>query len=428
MPIETNKEINKLYLPALRGQMGDWVYYSCLISLMHLERRVSLVKDFHPDTTFSERIQRDLDEKRTLKIAEYIKNTQQRFFNSLVIAVYEGNPKWLPFDDIALRESDSAFEEAVENFPESLGFLYLSGKERLFAVDGQHRVAGFKKYIETVANEENNESNDIISILLVSHIADDDGKKRTRRLFTTLNKYAKPVSKKDIILLDEDDLCAVLVRKLIEEHSFFKEDKIAIKSTKNTDSTDKKAIMTIIGLYDLLQTLFIKTNHDLTLKKGDYETINISDEIVEKYYQFSLSFFNLMCKSFQEIGEFFDADADKVENIISKYRNSHILYRPVGWNIIVGIISDLSKSKKHNYKECFKIIKKLPIDLDSEPYQWLIWNPDAEIMISKKEKTVQNVLLYMLGEYKGKEEDLKEDYKEAGGKDAGYKSLPKKIV
>jgi DNA sulfur modification protein DndB len=44
-----------------------------------------------------------------------------------------------------------------------------------------------------------------VIVLFVSHSRSTDGMERSRRLFTTLNRYAKPVSKMDIIALDEDD-------------------------------------------------------------------------------------------------------------------------------------------------------------------------------------------------------------------------------
>ena len=41
------------------------------------------------------------------------------------------------------------------------------------------------------------------------------------RLFTTLNKTARPVSKNAVIALDEDDVMAICVRRLIEDSRFF---------------------------------------------------------------------------------------------------------------------------------------------------------------------------------------------------------------
>lgn len=49
---------------------------------------------------------------------------------------------------------------------------------------------------------------------------------RTRRLFTSLNKKAKPVDKSAVIALDEDDLAAYATRALVENSRVFDEDKV----------------------------------------------------------------------------------------------------------------------------------------------------------------------------------------------------------
>ena len=61
-----------------------------------------------------------------------------------------------------------------------------------------------------------------ISAIFVAHDASsEETKQRTRRLFTTVNKKAKRVSKSAIIALDEDNGFAVITRSLIDEHWLF---------------------------------------------------------------------------------------------------------------------------------------------------------------------------------------------------------------
>ena len=50
---------------------------------------------------------------------------------------------------------------------------------------------------------------DELAVIFIAHHTDSAGKERSRRLFTTLNKNAKPVSKGEIIALDEDDAMAI---------------------------------------------------------------------------------------------------------------------------------------------------------------------------------------------------------------------------
>lgn len=68
-------------------------------------------------------------------IAHYIEDQDERFFNSLVLAVYDGDPQW--------HEIRLDYGEDEEYF--DIGLLELTGEEKIFPVDGQNRVEGIKK-------------------------------------------------------------------------------------------------------------------------------------------------------------------------------------------------------------------------------------------------------------------------------------------
>ena len=80
------KKSNELILPALRGIMGDWVYYSCLMSIEEIGKRVSYADEIHKNEKLSELIQRQLKKGRSEQISSYLQNQDERFFNSLVVA------------------------------------------------------------------------------------------------------------------------------------------------------------------------------------------------------------------------------------------------------------------------------------------------------------------------------------------------------
>ncbi|MDE0519755.1 MAG: hypothetical protein OXH71_03560, partial [Candidatus Dadabacteria bacterium] len=90
----------KIILPALRGIMGDWVYYSCLLDLRELSLRVDYAKEIHNNEKLSDMIQRRLEEYRGKLIAEYLHMQPERFFNSLIVAVYGGQPNWHALSDV----------------------------------------------------------------------------------------------------------------------------------------------------------------------------------------------------------------------------------------------------------------------------------------------------------------------------------------
>ena len=97
MPSDTTQgpRLNALALPALRGSFGDWTYYSTVVPMPELARRVSFADDIHDNTALSSWIQRSLKGNRAGDIAEYLQVQPERFFNSLVVALYGGTPKWV---------------------------------------------------------------------------------------------------------------------------------------------------------------------------------------------------------------------------------------------------------------------------------------------------------------------------------------------
>src|SRR5436309_333369 len=99
---------DSLFLPALSGQLGTWSYYACLMRLADVEARIGYAKDIHQNSSLSDMIQRALEEsKRGREIEQYILRTKDRFFNSLVIGVYGGDPQWHPFE-VKARNTEHA--------------------------------------------------------------------------------------------------------------------------------------------------------------------------------------------------------------------------------------------------------------------------------------------------------------------------------
>ena len=109
-----------------------------------------------------------------------------------------------------------------------MGFITLPGKERLIALDGQHRLLSLKiairglmgvpagtKTFHAMNNLQPHPelANEELSIILVEHT--DTAK--IRKIFNKINKYAKQTSRSDNIIASDDDTFAVIARRLIRE-------------------------------------------------------------------------------------------------------------------------------------------------------------------------------------------------------------------
>ena len=200
----------RLKLPCLKGKMGDWYYYVSLMKFKDVADRVSMVPDIHKSKKLSNLIQREVSNRST-EIVEYLKNQDQRFFNSLILGIYGGKPQWHEFtistseiNEYSENENQEYIdlnEEEQDYFDSSLGILVLNGDEKIFAIDGQHRT----KAIQDAVKADSELFEEEIATIFVAHKNSDEGLERTRRLFSTLNRYAKPVEKSEIIELALSD-------------------------------------------------------------------------------------------------------------------------------------------------------------------------------------------------------------------------------
>ncbi|UHH10126.1 DGQHR domain-containing protein [Luteimonas fraxinea] len=413
------KAKDMLLLPALRGGMGDWIYYSCLIPAAELARRVDYAAHIHESKALSDLIQRSLEGSRAKSVSSYLEKTPQRFFNSLVLATYGGKPKWLEVGNLHSETSAAVLQATDPQALESFGFLSLSGNEKIFAVDGQHRLAGIKKAI----GDGFDFGGERLAVIFIGH--NEKERERTRRLFTTLNKTAKPVAKADIIALDEDDSMAIIARRLVESHLWFKEPKILVSSSTSLPVTNRIALTNIVNLYDILKLVF-KFKDELK-KDESLRFYRPSDVRLDDLEAYAVKFFGSLAKAFAPVKELFSAK-DNEAAITHKYRSSsggHLLFRPAGLEIFTRLA--ISYATRHGLTlfQAIDALKNVPTELSARPYRDIIWNPEKRTMVLAGRKLARDLLDYMVGLTDVKDDALLERYRLATGDEA--LKLPRRL-
>ena len=389
--------------------MGNRAYYSCLMSLREIASRVNYAKDIHSSQSLSDLIQRALEDKRSKEIAAYLRDTSDRFFNSLVVAVYDGEPLWHPLSHVESRYIEQDHLELDEETIESVGFLTLRGDEKLFALDGQHRLAGIKRAIDGRMLS----SDDEVAVIFLGHKNTSDGLAATRRLFTTLNKTARPVAKNAVIALDEDDVMAICVRRLIEDSKFFCGDNAAFIGSSNMPPSNKKSLTTIGNLYDVLGILFSKAKTDVKRTKAMLKRERPSDADLSKYIGLSSRYFKAMETHMTELDEYFGSN--EKESVVEKYRGTHggsVLFRPIGMEIFTEVIARLTDSM--SLEDAVFRGSLLPRMLNGLPYDGLMWDGTTRTVSSTHKVLIRNLLLHMAGE---STVNLKEQYRRTTGQE-----------
>ena len=345
----------------------------------------------------------------------------------IIVAIHEGDPNW---HEITRLKSNNQLdsEDIPEDVVAGIGILSLNGEEELFTLDGQHRLIGIK---EAVA-ENPHLGEDELSIIFIAHKTDMEGMKRSRRLFTTLNKNAVRVSKGETIALDEDDAMAITVRSLVMENPMFMEDRILNNATDNIPKSNQTCLTTIGNLYDLLSILFTKVyviskKKRPTDRKNELTKIRQPDKILDQHYANACDYFKQLTNSLPPLQEFVNS-GDDYSVVVEKYRHSDggsVLFRPMGLKILTEVVAVLSE--KYLPSECFKMISKLPTDLTQTPYNGVIWDPSQKKIIGGK-TLARTLLLYMLDHLPKDVDELHEKYAKALGLETSEVDLPKKVL
>ena len=116
------------------------------------------------------------------------RSQDQRFFNSLILGIYDGEPHWQEIDIV--ENVDNFNEEELDYLNRSFGVLTLSGNEKIFAIDGQHR----SKAIKDCLKESNKLEDEEVSVIFVAHNTTDEGVVRDRKS-TRLNSSHTDISR-----------------------------------------------------------------------------------------------------------------------------------------------------------------------------------------------------------------------------------------
>lgn len=394
-----------LALPALRGSIGDWVYYSCLMPISEVGRRVSYAYEIHSSKALSELIQRSLEGARARHIATYLTSTQERFFNSLVLATYGGSPDWLEVGNFKSSTKADILKIVPEVSRDSLGFLSLTGAEKMFAVDGQHRLAGIKRAMDDGADL----SQELVPVLLVGHKKTATGLRRTRRLFTTLNKTAVPVRKRDIIALDEDDVMAIVCRRLVESNDSFRDPKIAVISSQNIPVGNRVCLTTISSLYDVLKLLFM---FDLGQRSDRGLRFNRPpDDRLDHFYSVATSYFSELGTVFKPVAQLLSTpDPASVTERHRGPHGGHLLFRPIGLEIVTRVAIEVATARSTDLCSAVKLLKGIPTNLADAPYDRVIWDPARQTVNARGKTLARNLLRHICGLPVGDIAELQHEY------------------
>lgn len=379
-----------LNIPAIRGILGDIVYYTSSFTFKQIAERVKKIdQELHTSTSLKDQLQRSLT-KNYESITDYILSQKEHFFNALVLAVYDGDPVW--------NEIEVGFKgEDYYN----MGFLRLNGEEKIFPVDGQHRVEGIKDAIKKSPELED----ETIAVILIGHHKDKEGMEKTRRIFSTLNRYAKPVSTGDIIALDEDDTVAIVTRNMLESFPLFMNENISDeKKTKAIVEKDTKSFTSLIKLYETNKIVYkyytsfrdnTKRIHSST-EIDKFLKFRPKQEDIDDFEKYLTEFWELFINSFEGMKEYV---ASTEKDAAAKYRNREngglLYFRPVALPQLVTAILETCFRSKVTLSDSMSAYSQLEMCISKAPWVKVLWDEESRTMIMKNKTLVRPLLMFM---------------------------------
>lgn len=390
-------------IPAIKGKIGDWIYYSGIMSFRQINEHVTpSIGEIYQATCLDDVLQRELT-SNFHDIKEYLLNDKERFFNAIILAVYDGDPQWL---EVEFSESEREYT--------NVGFLQFSGDETIFPVDGQHRVAGIKEALKV----NDDLSGEHVPVIFIAHHKTDDGRKRTRKLFSTLNRRAKPVGKNENIALDEDDVCAIITRDLIQTFPLFMEDNVVNSKGKQIPAKNTCAFTSLITLYQCVD-IFVHwylTKEGFTNRKYKQFLMNRPDTArTEELRTATVAFFQYFFDNTSSTKEYLEKEAT---NRAAAYRNNNggnLLFRPVALTEYFSAALQLVDAKSLSFEAVFKKLDGICLDICRAPWNGVIWD-GSKIINRVSRPLIRSILIYMTDSTllsEAKTEKLYDDYAKA---------------
>ncbi len=285
---------------AITGKFGEVRYFLTTLDHNDAAENIRFARDLQGKWGFSERVQRQLDDKRAeTELFNYLSKSGIRFFNSLVIVLLPSSDEQKEYWDFSYVTSKGRTIEKWVNLE-----LY-KGVSRV-VIDGQHRLLSLKKYwnihvgTKSLSSEELaencncEEAFDIPVVYLVfgnigrvGYIQETDSIrdaviKATRNIFTVINNTAKRVDRQTLLLLDDTKISALIPRKLLEEDVL--EDKIVKWSSNSTNLLPADPYLTTLDIISkCTEELLINYKKDV-LKKAFNSPIE-REKAISKYYE-----------------------------------------------------------------------------------------------------------------------------------------------
>jgi DNA sulfur modification protein DndB len=265
-----------IVIPAIRGALGNTEFYETTMKVRDLVHAVRPPREIDGWANFSieERMQREPDVKRIQsQLAPYIAKNSDRFFGSIIVLVYKGEITFETMSDLT-KNIPAAYKQNAQR----IGFITIDGGT-LIVLDGQHRLLALRmvQQGEALGEYAQDVGDDEVCVIFITFESDV----KTRRIFNTVNRYAKQTSRGDNIITSEDDGYAIVSRWLLRETEPLGKPASIVNWKSNTLTKRSTQLTTISAIYETVK-LILKAQGVEKLPEQERP----SDEELETYLHY----------------------------------------------------------------------------------------------------------------------------------------------
>ncbi len=400
---------------AIQATMGSTTYWIASMTAQELAGavRVAMETDSWVGDDPAQRIQRELKMNRVKKeLAPYLQGHADRFWGSIIVLVEPGATSFEPLGDFT--EVKNAYKPSAQK----IGFLTLEDGEHI-ALDGQHRIAAIQMVIHGKRNEIELESaeysrqvpKDEMCVIFMEHETD----RKTRTIFNKVNRHAKPTSRADNLIMDEDDGNALVARMLLEADrgSPLANREIGTETgvvnwKGNTLGQNSKALTTLSAVYDTVCDILGDAGDyaDFPVKGGkDADPVRPSDVRLEEAYELVELWWEELMKLDVFAAAISRDLADVPELRADQAHRQALLLKPVGLVAVVqgmvwAIRRSVDRGPELSIREAAKRVNQLDLSYDSanNPWRDTVVRADGRMVARKEAKELAaNLVAYLIG-------------------------------
>lgn len=225
--------------------------------------------------------------------------------------------------------------------------------------------------------------------------------RRLRSIFVHVNRTAKPLTKGELALLDEDNGFAVVARMVMVEHPLL-EERVRIRKGQLSESSDE--ITTLETLQHMSQAFLAPLFPGWEPDKKAHLPMRPEEEDLDEGFQHFYKFLDLVRRlpSMQEV--LLGASPAEFRRTGDE-GPGHLLFRPLGQLALAGAVADLTGDGLVEEDEIFdkltraELDGRLKIDEVTQPWFGVVWDPVGGKMRRQASSTklCHRLMVHLLG-------------------------------